>query len=117
VELVHVTQAADNVAMRYALLVMWAWAMPAWARYEDLYVAYGDEPVVSAFGPYAELKLALIALSVLSVAPVMLGRQATAMERVRAGALLACLCVGFAFAPFITLGVVGVLFVAHLLRP
>jgi hypothetical protein len=39
--LVRVTQAADNVTMRNALLVMlWAWAMPALARFEDL---YGDE--------------------------------------------------------------------------
>jgi hypothetical protein len=39
--LVRVTQAADNVTMRNALLVMlWTWAMPVWARFEDL---YGDE--------------------------------------------------------------------------
>lgn len=97
-------------------VALMAWALPAMARYEDLQVDLGAEPVTGAFGSFAGLQVVLCLVALASLWPVVLGKRSTWRERARGAVVLLALCAGFVWAPFYTLGAVALALVWHLVR-
>ena len=91
------------------------WALPVWARYEDLHVALDEEPVVSAFGPFATLQAFLVFAVMLSVL-IGPGKHAPLKERLTAAAVGLVLCVGLVYALWYTLAAMAIWAVVSIVR-